>query len=77
MSKTMCFIGLSVTVFAAHAAVPDFRPPFDKSDYKGSVSVQANPWFPLNKPAQDAYGGPNRTWKHYEGANLDPLEFLK
>ena len=55
---------------SASAAAPDFRPPFDKSDYKGSVSVQANPWFPLNKPAQNAYGGPNRTWKHYEGANL-------
>ncbi len=40
----------------------DMRPPFDKSDYKGTVAVQVNPWFPLDKPAADAYGGPNIPW---------------
>ncbi len=41
------------------AAPPDFRPPFDKSDYKGTVAIQANPWFPLYKSPMHALGGPN------------------
>ena len=44
---------------AAVATGEDFRPPFDKSDYKGTVAVQVNPWFPLNKPPKHALGGPN------------------
>ena len=55
---------------AACAAGPDFRPPFDKADYKGAVGVQVNPWFPLNKPPSHALGGPNVPWKHYEGKDL-------
>ena len=47
------------------AAAPDFRPPFDKSDYKGNVSVHVNPWFPLDKAGVDAFGGPNIPWIRY------------
>lgn len=46
----------------AAAGGGDMRPPFDKSDYLGTVAVQVNPWFPLDKPASDAYGGPNIPW---------------
>ena len=57
---------IAVLAAALAAAVAangeDFRPPFDKSDYKGTVAVQVNPWFPLDKPAADAYGGPNIPW---------------
>ena len=54
---------LAASLAAAVAANgEDFRPPFDKSDYKGTVAVQVNPWFPLDKPAADAYGGPNIPW---------------
>ena len=45
---------------------PDFRPSFDKSDYKGTVAAQANPWFPINERPTFPYGGPNLTWKRYE-----------
>ena len=55
---------------AAYAAAPDFRPPFDKSDYKGTVGVQVNPWFPLNKPPSHALGGPNVPWTRYGGKDL-------
>ena len=48
-------------------AAADMRPPFDKSDYKGTVAVQVNPWFPLDKPAVDAYGGPNMPWIRFGG----------
>ena len=44
----------AIALAAAVAAAPDFRPPFDKGDYKGTVGVQVNPWFPLDKPAADA-----------------------
>ena len=60
----------AIALAAAVAAAPDFRPPFDKSDYKGTVGVQVNPWFPLNKAPSHALGGPNVPWKHYEGKNL-------
>ena len=40
----------------------DLRPPFDKRDYRGTVAVQVNPWFPLDKPSADAYGQPARFW---------------
>ena len=40
---------------AAMSAVSgkDMRPPFDKSDYKGTMAVQVNLWFPLGAPAAD------------------------
>ena len=47
---------------AAFADAPDFRPAFDKSDYKGNVAIQANPWFPLYKPPMHALGGPNTAY---------------
>lgn len=58
-----------VVLFAAVAAAlvgfaVDCRPPLDKSDYKGTVNVQLNPWFPLDKPAVHGLGGPNRAWLH-------------
>lgn len=44
-------------------AAPDFRPPFDKSDWKKTVSVQVNPWFGLDKPPTHAIkSGPNLPW---------------
>ena len=46
----------------AFADAPDFRPAFDKSDYKGTVAIQANPWFPLYKPPMHALGGPNTAY---------------
>ena len=49
---------------------PDFRPKFDKSDVKGNVYVQVNPWFPMNKAPIHALGGPNTAWLHHEGKNL-------
>ena len=51
-------------IFAAYVilAAVDLRPPFDKSDYKDTIAVQVNPWFPLDKPDADAYGGPNVPW---------------
>jgi len=51
------------------AAAPDYRPPFDKSDYLGTVASQANPWFPIDVKPTYPYGGPNWTWKHYVGGN--------
>jgi len=56
----------AVAVDSPSANAPDFRPPFDKSDYRGNVSVQVNPWFPLDKPAADAYGGPNIPWIRFQ-----------
>ena len=54
---------VAAALFAGSAAeaagVRDFRPPLDKSDYRGYVAVWVNPWFPLNKPARHALGGPN------------------
>ena len=44
------------------ADAPDFRPAFDKSDYKGNVAIQANPWFPLYKSPMHALGGPNMAY---------------
>ena len=49
---------------------PDYRPRFDKSDAKGKVYVQVNPWFPLNKAPSHALGGPNTAWMHHEGVNI-------
>lgn len=49
----------------------DVRPEFDKSDYRGTVSVHMNPWFPLDKPTVDAFGGPNVPWIRCRGE--DPL----
>ena len=49
--------GLLVAAVSARGA--DWRPPFDKSDYVGNVVVQANPWFPLDKAPNLAYGGPD------------------
>lgn len=66
----MIFVLVCICALQAFAAAPDFRPPFDKSDYKGTVGVQVNPWFPLNKAPSHALGGPNVPWKHYEGENL-------
>ena len=43
----------------------DLRPPFDKRDYRGTVAVQVNPWFPLDKPSADAYGGPNVPYRRF------------
>ena len=53
---------VAAMVVAITANAEDMRPPFDKSDYKGTVAVQVNLWFPLDKPAADAYGGPNIPW---------------
>ena len=61
---------VAVSLVCATACGEDYRPKFDKSDYRGSVGVHLNPWFPLNKAPVHALGGPNRTWKHYEGPNL-------
>ena len=47
---------------SAAAGTPDFRPPFDKGDYRGTVAIQANPWFPLYKPPMHALGGPNTAY---------------
>ena len=47
---------------SAAADAPDFRPPFDKGDYRGTVAIQANPWFPLYKPPMHALGGPNTAY---------------
>ena len=60
MRRMFCLAALAAC-FAVDAA-EDLRPPFDKSDYKGTVAVQVNPWFPLNKSAADAGGGPNMPW---------------
>ena len=49
---------------------PDFRPKFDKSDVKGKVYIQVNPWFPMNKAPIHALGGPNTAWLHHVGENL-------
>ena len=58
-------------LFALQAfAVADHRPKFDKSDYCGTIGVQLNPWFPLNKPPLHGNGGPNRAWRHYEGKDI-------
>ena len=57
MRSAVLFVAL--VAFAAAANGADMRPPFDKSDYKGTVAVQVNPWFPLNKPPKHALGGPN------------------
>ena len=51
-----------LAVYAA-ANAEDMRPSFDKSDYKGTVAVQVNPWFPLNKPPKHALGGPNIAYR--------------
>ena len=68
--RTNWLLFAASVALTASAAAPDFRPKFDKSDYLGSVGVQVNPWFPLNKASQNAYGGPNRAWKHYEGDSI-------
>ena len=60
--KSMTVAVALVSAWAVGARAEDYRPPFDKSDYKGTVAVQVNPWFPLDKPAADAYGGPNIPW---------------
>ena len=66
-----CAFLIGVALFACVAsAAEDFRPKFDKSDYRGTVGVHVNPWFPLNKPPIHALGGPNRAWKHYEGKDI-------
>ncbi len=54
--------------FAALAAANDFRPPFDKGDYRGRVGIQANPWFPPRKAPMYAWGGPNRPYVTLEGS---------
>lgn len=48
--------------FVETCAAPDHRPPFDKSDWKKTVSVQVNPWFGLDKAPVHAKGGPNVQW---------------
>ena len=55
------FLLALLAVLAAEAAggAADFRPPLDKSDYRGYVAVQVNPWFPPSKPPKHALGGPN------------------
>jgi len=52
-------------------AAQDLRPPFDKSDYKGRVGIQLNPWFPPKKMPIHGYGGPNRPYIHHEGGTWD------
>lgn len=49
------------------AEAPDFRPKFDKSDAKGKVYVQVNPWFPMNKAPIHELGGPNTAWMQHNG----------
>ena len=60
-------LGLAAfSVAAGLFAAEDLRPPFDKSDYKGTVVVHVNPWFPLDKPGgTDAFGGPNIPWVRF------------
>ena len=60
--KSVSFVVAVVLSLACGAASEDLRPPFDKGDYKGTVAVHVNPWFPPNKSAADAYGGPNMPW---------------
>lgn len=61
---------LSAGFALAASCAEDFRPSFDKSDYKGRVGIQLNPWFPLNKPPIHALGGPNRAYVHHEGTDI-------
>ena len=60
---------LALSAWAAavsvRASAPDFRPPFDKSDYCGTVVAHVNPWFPLDKPSEDAVGGPDIPWVRF------------
>ena len=62
--RTICGIIFAAVLGGVQASVaaPDFRPPFDKGDYKGTVAIQANPWFPLYKPPMNALGGPNMAY---------------
>lgn len=55
----------SWSVFAAE----DFRPPFDKSDYKGRVGIQLNPWWPAQKDPVYGEGGPNVSYIHHTGTS--------
>ncbi len=48
----------------------DLRPPFDKSGYKNLLTVQVNPWFPMNKERIHALGGPNYAYKQYTHENV-------
>ena len=57
-SVYLATVAVAIEVLAAE----DLRSPFDKSDYLDTVAVQVNPWFPLDKPDADAYGGPNVPW---------------
>ena len=58
----MIFVLACICALQAFGGAPDFRPPFDKRDYKGTVGVQVNPWFPLNKAPSHALGGPNMAY---------------
>ena len=60
-----------VVAAASSAAGPDFRPPFDKSDYVGRVGIHLNPWFPPKKAAVHGYGGPNVQFAEHLGTKRD------
>ena len=62
---------LTLAAQAASVKAPDFRPPFDKSDYVGHVGIHLNPWFPPNKAPIHTYGGPNVPYEQHPRAKKD------
>lgn len=59
---------------AAEAPLPDTRPAFDKTAYRGTVWSAANPWWPPNKSRTYAGGGPDFAWHRYPD---DPVAMWK
>ncbi|MBQ9771882.1 MAG: hypothetical protein IJW23_08675, partial [Lentisphaeria bacterium] len=67
--KKFLFLFILLSFCSAFAA-KDMRPAFDKSNYRGTLWTQVNPWFPANKSRTlNPLGGPNYARKIYPGIN--------
>lgn len=73
---TMMLLSLLIPMSNADIGnqAPDYRPPFDKSAYKGTVWTEANPWFLPNRSRTHGWGGPDFAWKKFSD---DPVTMWK